>query len=281
MALIAAAAAAMMLQQSISIARSQQLINYDQALKLSDKVTNWSISQLELNLKSGRQPIDVIPMLYPSTKLPNGSYRGILLDAQAKFNLNNLSNANNRPAFTNMLKVLFPRLKNPQSLTDAISNWVSPQGTFNLSLDDAYHQTGYPSLPPHQFMHNTSELRQVAGVSSKIYQALLPYVTALPTNQATINVNTAPAPVLLTLSDKLSLSPAQQIIKNRPYQTTAAFYAIPSAQNFGITTGATVESQYFLSRALVKLDEQTLLLNSILFRSSKDNLVHVLWQTQG
>jgi general secretion pathway protein K len=46
-----------------------------------------------------------------------------------------------------------------------------------------------------------SELLAVKGVTPAIYAALRPYVTALPTTSAKINLNTAPLPVLTSIAE--------------------------------------------------------------------------------
>jgi len=49
-------------------------------------------------------------------------------------------------------------------------------------------------------MKSPSELLAVHGVTPKLYEAIRPYVAALPTTSAKINVNTALLPVLIAVS---------------------------------------------------------------------------------
>ena len=215
MALIAAAAAAMIIQQRISIARTQQIINYDQAVQYGQVVTDWALYNLQQDLLKTSKPQDVFPKIYPHSKVPRGFFMGQVFDLQGKFNLNNLTKQQYRIPFTHMLSLIFPKRKDQKDITEAISNWVSPQGTFDIADDQAYKKAGLPYKVPHAFMQNITQLRQVLGISAQIYLKLLPYVTALPTITK-INDNTASDAVLTTLSSKLNLKTAQSIIKSRP-----------------------------------------------------------------
>lgn len=80
------------------------------------------------------------------------------------------------------------------------------------------------------------------------YQRLAPYVAALPADAA-LNVNTASAVVLSTLSDSLSLGAAEALVLQRqgaPFTDTAAFLAQPAMAGTTLQgTAIAVGSQFF------------------------------------
>jgi general secretion pathway protein K len=281
MAIIAAASVAMMIQTEVSIRQTNTIIDYHRAYFYSELVQDWARDNLLADLQSKSTPIDVFPKIYQKTEIPGGYFTGQILDMQGKFNINNL-NASLKARFTNLLTAVVPNIQNPAVLTQNIIDWLSP--TDDSAVDQAYQKAGLTYKVEHRSMVNITQLRQVLGMTQPIYQALLPYVTALPTFGTTINPNTAAAPVLLMLADGLSLSTAQDIAQAAPFNTDGDFYNNPVVKNHGIGGGASTQSQYFLSNALVKLGDQTLLLNSLLYRTTINNnqpAVLVYWQNQG
>jgi general secretion pathway protein K len=58
-----------------------------------------------------------------------------------------------------------------------------------------------PYRAANQLLKSPDELLAIKGVTPAIYEALRPYVTALPTTSAKINLNTAPLPVLESIAD--------------------------------------------------------------------------------
>ena len=283
MALIAAAATALAYELVLSIQNANQNFNYSQALQYNQTVTDWAVDLLEQDITNPTTfPIDKIPSLYPEAPVNAGSYRGILLDMQAKFNLNNLVNPYQRAGFTNMLKIILPNVQDPEKITNAISNYVSPLWQLHTSYDEAYQKDGLNYLPPHRLMLNVVELRKVIGINAAIYQQLMPYVTVLPRANTSLNINTASPEVLLSLGPNISLEAAHAVVEARPYRTHADITASPTLKNYNLSSDSlTTISQFFIARSLVTLDHQQLLTNNYLYRDPLNGKVDVLWQTQG
>lgn len=168
-----------------------------------------------------------------SLPVENGVIDGLVLDLQGRYNLNNLGVSSSQaqppgpggqptPSPYAQQAALFARLienidgastliPGPQTLAEAIRDWIDqdqdPTGGGREDSD-------YLSLtPPHRAanrpMASVTELRSVLGVlydprtddARKIYELLLPHVTALPVDGVTpINVNTATPELLLALS---------------------------------------------------------------------------------
>jgi len=282
MALIAAAATALIYEQQLTIANTQQSFNYSQALQYNQMVTDWAADTLQQNLINPKTThIDTIPSFYVTTTIPGGQYRGVLLDMRAKFNLNNLRTPANQAGFTNLLKTALPNLSNPQNITNAISNYLSPQGSYPSSYDDAYQKAKLPYTPPHRLLLNISELRKVIGITASLYQKLTPYLTVLPKTNTLLNINDASLETLTSLGPDVSLDTAKAIMNARPYKNSNDINKNPVISNHKLTNTVTVTSDFFVARSLVQIDKQQLLTNNYLMRDSIRKTTVVLYQTQG
>lgn len=284
MALIAAAATALIYEQQLTIANAEQSFNYSQALQYSQLITDWAVDTLEQNLlHPSTAPADTIPVYYPTTEIPGGQYRGVLLDMQAKFNLNNLRSPTTIAGFVNMIKIVLPNLEDPEGIAKAISNYLSPAGTYDDSYDQAYQKAGLSYSPPHRPMLDATELRKVAGVTHSIYQALIPYVTALPKSGTALNINTASLQDLTSVGTGISLETAKAIANGRPYKNNEDIATNPTLQNHQLneTSLLTASSNFFVARSLVETGKQQLLMNSYIVRDPSQAMPFVVYQTQG
>jgi general secretion pathway protein K len=118
-----------------------------------------------------------------------------------------------------------------------------------------------------------------------LYRVIEPYVTALPTTTL-INVQTASAPVLVTIGPTLSLTVAktlQQVRAEHPIVSPQMFSALDVIKNHNIPTEKiTTTSNYFLLKTDVAIEAQHVLLYTLLERTINDGKVacRVLWQSK-
>src|SRR5262249_27791838 len=123
------------------------------------------------------------------------------------------------PQFELLLQAVDPSLSPQQitSIANAVAAWVTNPGSVKSSSQ--YTETYNKMNPPYQAafmpMASSSELRLVAGITPSLYQKLMPYIIALPTNTP-ININTAAAPVLMTLAHGMTSAQANAFIATRP-----------------------------------------------------------------
>lgn len=225
-------------------------------------------------------------------KLPNdGIVSAVLMDAQSLYNLNNLSDENQQSSFVTLLQNILPGtyLQNIPAITKAIVDWISPQGqNSNINIEEYYlnHQ------PPYQVAHKqfttVGELRIVNGIDAQIYNILSPYLIALP-ETTPVNINTAPAVVLSSLSNNLTLSQAQALIGLRNnkggYAQTNDFVSDPAVQKLEINSkNISTTSNYFLLRVDVKFNNVNMTIYCLFKRVvDQDNKIHVskLWESIG
>ncbi len=221
-----------------AIQRTATVQDSEMAWGYASGAEDWVRTILDRTGKAAKHTSLDQPWAEPQTlPVENGAITGAIFDATARFNLNNLGESSDQAQpnpnggagavpltpyqqqvqiFTNLIQNIEggPQLiSNPQDLADSIRDWIdSDQIPTNSGRED----TDYLSLePPHRAanraMATVTELRQVLDAlygqrtddARKIYQLLLPHVTALPVKGVTpINVNTADLPLLLALDPK-------------------------------------------------------------------------------
>jgi general secretion pathway protein K len=128
-------------------------------------------------------------------------------------------------------------------------------------------------------MMSPTELMNLPGFGADRYRKIAPYVTALPTATATINICTASAPVLDSLTPK-SEGYTPEVLANG--RKTGCF---PDAQSFGNILGAQhttmakyygTQSDYFRLTTRVTLGTTEFTLYSLLYRGNGGKVTPML-----
>lgn len=304
MALVATIATAMAVQQQAQTERTTLVLNTDRTYLYTKAVETWAIRLLIQNYQeakdSGRSDlnataIDLLPQTFSDLSVGYGfQVSGKVQDLQGKFNLNNLTNEKYETNFVNLILAVDPDVdaKKAKAIATATHDWVSKpkkkkdSGATNNSLasdDDSDSQptpanskinSDYTSRhPPYRaaqaLMASPSELRLVKGMTSGLYRRLQPFITALPGTTA-INVNTASAPVIASLSSSIDLQTAMQIVQTRgdePYSSMSDFLNDSTIQNANIQNGnLTMNSTYFLVTAKVSNSSEKMTLHAMIYR---------------
>lgn len=298
-ALVAAMATLMQLQQRISIRRTSLLVNNERAAGYAEGTVEWARALLLVNAQKGKPNslIDKLPTHLNKIKINDTVITAVLTDLQSRFNVNNLIEKKYVEQFARLMTTVEPNLGETQALfiatacqdwvTQAIPNETPIKGLPNFA--DIYRKNDPSYQAPHQPMASITELRLVAGMTDQLYLHLLPHITALPM-VTRININTASAPVLATLG-QLPLSTARslaQTARTQPFTTLENFMAAANGQTYQIPADQiTLESNYFLVQSLIQIGHQQLTQYALLSRSRNQNpeeqdiLVDVLWQSQG
>jgi general secretion pathway protein K len=187
----------------------------------------------------------------PPTPVPNGLISATMSDRNGCFNLNNLVDASGPNApWPDKFRRLLNALRLDPNLADAVVAWMNTQP----GVEDPYYLAQpVPYREAKRGFVHVSELRLVKGVSGNVYAALAPHVCALPPGTR-INVNTASAPVLMTLDGVSTLQIAQRIWQegHANYSSLGALTSIvgmpPDNRYYS------VRSTYFLARGDMTLD---------------------------
>jgi general secretion pathway protein K len=291
--LVAIAAIAMIVRLRGDVHRIELILNATQANLYAKGSVDWAIEQLNKNLKDSHlQPnklIDSIPIRSPIQTLNGMTISSTIYDAQARFNVNNLINTQNKPDFVKLILTVYPKISasDADNLAIAVMNWVSMNALSN-TLNDYYLKLNPPYRAPHRPIQSISELRLVKGMTPELFHALSRYITALP-EVTPININTASAPVLMTASSTLPLASAKTLAlqaRANPFTDTAKFWSLDIVKsNSFVANKITIVSHYFLVRTDVKVGEQRLVLYTLLQRKEGSGPAGpsetVLWQSKG
>ncbi len=316
-ALAAVAAAAISRDQFLDLHRVQNLLYADQAYEHALGVEDWGRGVLLKDLQHDQStnaqmdaPGEAWSVPLPSTAVEGGSVQGRIEDMQGRFNLNNLVAVPATQGDTTGLQLAYLQrlllvLELDPALAQAIADWLDtdvdarfPGGAEDLT----YMRANPPYRSGNAPMGDISELLLVHGITPKIYARLAPYVTVLP-NPTPINVNTAPAPVLLALSSEFNDHTVEAVMAARAaggFADVPAFFAAiglgpeasgaaapPSgavavepgnAQSAPATGSPTeqiaqligVRSDFFMVHAQTQVDRIEVQLNSLIARGAID-----------
>lgn len=286
-ALIAMMAYVMMNRLQRDTLRTRLILNNQIAEHYAQGSIAWAMDQLRNNLdqKKPQQLTDDTPIALPVVENNGYKISSIIFDLQGRYNINNV-NGNTKADFARLISAVDPSVSTEKALliANAVSEWVSTSAAQN---EKYYLEQALPYRPAHQKMQSVSELRLVKGVTAKLFNALQPHITVLPSD-TTINIQTASAPVLVTLGQTMTLEAANEIIKIRqekPFVSAETFSNLDVVKNLGISDlqkKITTESDYFLVETTVSMGDQQVLLYTWLKRKKEDKAyVNVLSQSKG
>ena len=280
MTLVAIAATAMSLRLQLDIYRTQLTLTNDKLYLASQAVTFWAMSNLTENNNHSQISSKVNAIVYYPSQLehayPAVITKGSLHDLQAFFNINNLQDSKFHPQFARLMENVLKKstAEERKTLINAIQYWINPYQPERGHDDhlNAYLTQKPAYLPGYQPMQSISELRMVNGMSAKMYQSLLPFITVLP-EKTFININTAPKSVLMTLVNGLSETDIDELLQARgkkgiknaeKLHQLLQKLDIPSDQ-------VTIESTYFLSTAAVVSEDLSLKTYTVIKRTKDRN----------
>ncbi len=282
-------AVSMAARQQLDMRRTANMLGSDQAYLFALGVEEWAKQILVRDRKDGN--IDHLKEDW-ATILPPITVEGALLsgsieDLQGRYNLNNLvKDGSVSTADVDQFKRLLQALGIDDRIALAVVDWMDADEELGFpdgAEDNEYLGRTPPYRTPNRPMASPSELLLVQGIDRKIYDALAPHVTTLPT-RTMINVNTATAPVLMSLLEGMSQSEAEQLIEARGdegYKDINAFMVQDvlkdKKENIG---GISVSSTHFMVSANVRFERAQTQLYSLISRAD-DTTTQVIMRTQG
>jgi general secretion pathway protein K len=207
---------------------------------------------------------------------PIGSLQASLEDMQGRFNLNNLaamSNGAPDPKPYDQFVRLLKSVKLEPKWAALARDWIDAD---DVPGPDGGEDSVYTSqMPPYRTanwpMTSPTELMNLPGFGADRYRKIAPYVTALPTALAPINICTAPALVIESLADSLSgeYSGSPEVLlvgrKTGCFPDKATLNGILGAQASQLTNLFTDNSQYFRLTTHVTLGTTEFTLYSLLY----------------
>lgn len=221
----------------------------------------------------------------PPLPVDGGVITGRLEDLQGRFNLNNLIRADGAvdPQALAQFERLLTLVEIDPSAAGAVVDWLDPDAEMhfpNGGEDAAYAGIDPAYRTPNAMITSPSELMAIGGFERDTYNAIAPYVTALPIG-TTLNVNTASATVLASLSETIDLSQAESLVEERGdagfADIDAVFGGLVEPETLQRIDGVT---EHFMLTATVTLGTTQLTMRSVLQRDAS-GLTRALFRSLG
>ncbi len=278
----------LMWEGTLDLRRAESALAADQGLLYVQGAEAWAADILRQDLVDSPDSDhlgEVWAIELPPLPVEGGAIVGRLEDLQGRFNVNNLIGADGME--NQLARRQFERLLNnleiDPALAGAVVDWLDPDT--DLRFPTGGEDVVYTSLDPpyrtaNSMITSTSELMAVAGFDREIYQRLAPYITVLPRG-TTLNVNTASAAVLSSLSDDLDPGTATSLVEQRG----AAEFVDIAATVEGLVDPDTLQeidgvSEHFLLTATVTLGSNQLTMRSVLQRD-RSGITRALFRSLG
>ena len=212
----------------------------------------------------------------------NGAAVARVWDGSNCFNLNSLARGNDPTAldtdqiaviqFAALMRLLDIPEGDAERIAWSVADWIDgdEQPGRQGAEDRAYGQAETPYRAANTLLAEKSELRAIAGMTAQYYDALEPWICALPTTELSpINVNTlsteqAPL-VAMLLPDRLDLASARQAIQGRPatgWNSVADFWRQPVLMGYEpageVIAQPQIRTRYFRLELDVRLGDTEL-----------------------
>ncbi|TCV83414.1 type II secretion system minor pseudopilin GspK [Sulfurirhabdus autotrophica] len=286
-ALASSVAAFMAWQQQIWIRQVENLRDQAQAQAISRAAIDWARAILADDARNNN--VDYLGEKWATVLAPipveNGQVTGSITDQQGLFNLNNVvRNGAVSPPDLAIFKRLLNQLKLSTDLANAVVDWIdlnsdvtSPGGAEDMD----YLALDIPYRSANQNLTDLNDLLRIKGFDRGIVDRLSPFVTVLP-EPTQVNVNTAPAEVLLALFEDLSSEDVKALVNKRKsehYVNQADFRAqLPATKVGQINDNIfSVSSRYFMVTSLANFGRAQAGYKALLMRQG-DVWPAVVWK---
>jgi general secretion pathway protein K len=302
-ALATSIAVAMVSRQQFDIRRTGNLLQAEQAGLYADGVEAWAAQLLRRDREDNQ--VDHESEEWATSLLPvpveGGSIGGRIEDLQGRFNLNSLVvTGKAEPKALERFRRLIAAVRelamqNEQpelaqrlvpELAVVLADWLDPDQEPVYpggAEDDTYTSRERPYRSGNGLMSSPSELLLLEGMDGELYAALRPYVATLPV-ESKVNVNTASAPVLMSLAKDLSAADAQALIDGRGdegYSSVDAFVQQGALAGREIEVDMlAVQSEHFLVISQIQFGALAQQRYSVLQRDAK-GASRILMRAQG
>lgn len=160
-------------------------------------------------------------------------------DEQGKINLNELATGALSPA-GRRFSLLLTKLQMDPNLASSLADWIdrnNDPGAGALAAEsDWYSRLPRPYAPRNGPLRSYTELALVRGFTADVMARLRPFVSVLPDGEQKVNINTAPAEVLMVLDPRLADEGlVRRIVEARgaiPFARPASVRGVPGMETF-------------------------------------------------
>lgn len=274
-------------RQGLDIRRTENMIFGDRAYLLSLGAEAWAAQILAHDRRENE--IDHLhedwATVIPPIAVEGGEISGQIADLDGRFNINGLvkegvASEKDVERFRRLLE----KLDLDADLVYPLVDWLDKDSDPSLpngAEDDAYTSLEPPYRAANGLMVSPSELRLVSGYTREVYEVLEPFIATLPV-RTTVNVNTAPAEVLATIMEDMTLGDGESLVEERGEK---GFESLDDFFDQGVftereedyeRTAYAVASRYFLISGRAEYGRGQVSLYSILYRNDEGKTEHLL-----
>jgi general secretion pathway protein K len=284
MALIVMLAAGMTQQQSVRVFKAGHYLAQQQGTSIALGAEAFARQILVRDFEEDKEDNKMVDSLdefwaEKAAILPlddNGVAEVQIDDLGGRINLNDLVALNGKVDAITKERVtqLLAALGITAFRVDALIDWIDPddQTISAYGAEDGQYLVADPGYrAANQPFVSVTELRLIDGMTEEAYEALRPHVAALPVSGTGINVNTATAEVLRSLSGELTEAQAASIIEKREderFENVQDFLAQPEFSGLGLKpTGLSVQTRFFEVVSRITYDNRVVNMVSTVFRN--------------
>ncbi|MEO6271021.1 MAG: type II secretion system minor pseudopilin GspK [Lautropia sp.] len=208
----------------------------------------------------------------------NAFLAGNVTDAQARFNVNTLVQADGQPSLPHMkaMTKLMSLLGLPESLVQQVYARILKSRPTTLDSQN---------IPAAEIrLIQFGDLRDIPGFDDAVMQTLQPFVTVLPV-ETTVNLNTAPAEVIAAMIPEATLTMAKSFIAQRERLPVTT---LPLAKQWmGLDPSVelssallSVNTRFFLVYGMIRYDRVESQTETLIRRDSSGprGVIQVVWQ---
>ena len=235
--------------------------------------------------------------------LENGNLGGEIKDMRSCFNVNALREPDKydkRALGVTQFQLLLEKIGveeySAEIIADSTRDWIDADdqvGGEQGAEDSMYQARSIPHLAANNLMVDISELRSVQGVGQKTFEAIEPFLCAIPATDQKINVNTVAidqAEILYALFPKesgIGLDDFREVLKHRPrsgWSNVDAFLGESIMSKFSVSDKLkkqlSVKSEFFQLKGVVEFDERLMALQ-LLFKLDNKKASVIRYQSGG
>jgi general secretion pathway protein K len=272
-------AAYMAMQQSLWQRQVESQFERGQARQLGAAGMDWARAVLAEDAHGNNvdHEKEIWTLRLPAIPVEGGEVIGAIEDRQGLYNLNN--------AVTNVAQFqrLLVMLGLPPDLSPALVDWMDSDSEQQAGgAEDGYYLAlAQPYRTSGRALVELGELARVKGFDNRTIESLRAYVSVLPAVRTPVNVNFAPAEVLVAVIEGLTLSDARLLVQQRrglPYKDLADFkQRLPHGGIKVVDSDISVRSEFFWVTGRASVGQSQLVTQALLQRIS--NWPAVVWQS--
>lgn len=288
--------------------RSQMLLSLDQAQWINLGAEAFAEQVLDQDFKDADERVHLGQYWASGAQQfpldDGGMLRGQIYDRQACFNLNAVGqekegdNSTLRTLSVRQIQALFEAQQvdayQAEQMADTLADWIDEDdvATGNMGAEDSeYGGKSVPYLTANSPLVDIGELPEITGFNGAVMRKIASTICVLPQETSLkINVNTVTEPAIFValFTPALSMSQAEELIRNRPvdgYKTVEDFLAESALS--GIPVDDKVKGELDISSSWFEVKAETywggtvLASHSLLKRNGKNSWIVIRRQLGG